>query len=248
MDPAHLPLPRATLRHALRGDLDNILLRALAPEPARRYPSAGALADDITRHLDAQPVAAHPPSAGYRARKFVQRHRSAVTLAVVFALGLLASTGVALWQAREARLQAQAAEEQTQRAVAVRDLLVQLFENEQPGMARSALPDTATLLRRAAERSRDGMRHAPAVRVDMLVVIGRIHDRLSQYPQARSLLTEAVDAARQLPAEQHATLGTALSQLGQLELSLKHHEAALRLSKKRSRSSRHASRKDSTPP
>ncbi|MGY1519128.1 tetratricopeptide repeat protein [Luteimonas sp. A482] len=229
VDPAHLPLPRAALHHALRGDLDNILLRALAPEPARRYPSAGALADDISRHLDALPVAAHPPSPGYRARKFVRRHRSAVTLAVVFALGLLASTGAALWQAREARLQAQAAEEQTQRAVAVRDLLVQLFENEQPGMARSALPDTATLLRRAAERSRDGMHHAPAVRVDMLVVIGRIHDRLSQYAQARSLLTEAVDAARQLPAKQHATLGTALSQLGQLELSLKHHAAALRL-------------------
>ena len=225
--PPRLPLPRATLRGALKGDLDNILLRALAPEPARRYASGGALADDIERHLDARPVSAHPPSVRYRARKFARRHRTAVALTAAFALGLLASTGLALWQAQLAQRQAQAAHDQARRAEAVRDLLVQLFENEEPGPARSALPDTATLLQRAARRAQAGLDTTPAVRVDMLVVIGRIHDRLSQYAQARTLLNQAVEVARTLPPTQRGGLGEALSQLGQLELSLKRYPEAL---------------------
>src|SRR5262249_38065892 len=61
-------------RRALRGDLDRVLARALAPEPDRRYGSVAELAADVERFLDGRPVAAHPPSMVYRARKFVRRH------------------------------------------------------------------------------------------------------------------------------------------------------------------------------
>ena len=234
-DPPHLPASRPALRAALKGDLDNILLCALAAEPERRYASAGALADDIERHLQARPVSAHPPSGWYRTRKFARRHRGGVALTAVFALGLLASTGLALWQAQvahreslRAQRQAQAALTEARRAEAVRDLLVQLFENEEPGPARSALPDTATLLRRGARRAQTELAATPAVQVDMLVLIGRIFDRLSRYAQARALLEQAVDVARRLPPDQRGGLGVALSQLGQLELSLKRYAEARR--------------------
>jgi len=59
--PGVLPAPAPITRKALRGDLDNIVLKAIAPEPERRYASASALADDIERMLDGRPVAAHPP-------------------------------------------------------------------------------------------------------------------------------------------------------------------------------------------
>jgi serine/threonine-protein kinase len=234
-DPPQLPAPRPALRAALKGDLDNILLCALAAEPERRYASAGAFADDIERHLQARPVSAHPPSGWYRTRKFTQRHRGGVVLTAVFALGLLASTGLALWQAQVARReslraqqQAQAALTEARRAEAVRDLLVQLFENEEPGPARSALPDTATLLHRGARRAQTELAATPAVQVDMLMLIGRIFDSMSRYAQARTLLEQAVDAARRLPPDQRGGMGEALSQLGQLELSLKRYPEALR--------------------
>ena len=89
-------LARTTLRNALRGDLDNILLKALAAEPPRRYPSAANLADDIERYLSAQPVTAHPPSSWYRMRKFVQRHRGGVTLTAAFGIALIASLAITL--------------------------------------------------------------------------------------------------------------------------------------------------------
>ncbi len=225
--------PKSALQAALRGDLHNIVQKALANEPHLRYASAGAFAEDIERHLDGRPVAAHPPSQWYRIRRFVRRHRGSVALTTLFALGLIVSLGIALWQAGVARREALRANQQTQvarleaeRATAVRDLMVQLFENELPGQARGELPDTATLLGRGAQLARQ--RHvSPEVQIDMLVTIGRVYDQVSRHAQARPLLEQAVVLARAQPDSHRARLGEALSQLGQLELSQKRYPAAL---------------------
>ena len=73
----------------LRGDLDTIVLKAMAPEPERRYATASALADDLRRHLAGEPVAARPPTARYHVGRFVRRHRFGVGVAAA-AVGLLA--------------------------------------------------------------------------------------------------------------------------------------------------------------
>lgn len=65
----------------LRGDLDVILGRALAKDPARRYRSSGDLADDLRRYLERRPVRARPDTFGYRASKFVRRNKLGVTAA-----------------------------------------------------------------------------------------------------------------------------------------------------------------------
>ena len=85
---------------ALRGDLERVLGRALAPEPERRYGSAAELAADLERHLDGRPVEAHPHSIAYRLRKFTRRHRAGTTAAAIVAASLLGATGVSLRQAR----------------------------------------------------------------------------------------------------------------------------------------------------
>ena len=66
---------------ALRGDLDAIVMKALHKEPDRRYPSAAALREDLSRHIEGRVVAARPDRAGYRLRKFVRRHRGGVVVA-----------------------------------------------------------------------------------------------------------------------------------------------------------------------
>jgi len=71
----------ARQQRRLKGDLDNIVLKALRKEPSRRYASAEQLAEDIRRHLQGLPVAATPDSLSYRAKKFVQRHRAGVARA-----------------------------------------------------------------------------------------------------------------------------------------------------------------------
>ncbi|HXU46378.1 MAG TPA: serine/threonine-protein kinase, partial [Thermoanaerobaculia bacterium] len=79
----------------LRGDLDNIVLRALQKDPARRYESAEQLASDVQRHLDGLPVLARPDSLGYRVGKFVNRHRMGVGLAAAALVAVLAFAIVA---------------------------------------------------------------------------------------------------------------------------------------------------------
>jgi len=122
-----LPAPAPVTRRALRGDLDNIVLKAIEIEPERRYASAGAMADDVERMLDGRPVAAHPPSRMYRARKFIQRHRGGVAATVLFLLALMTAFGIAIWQAKVARDAARSAEREAARANATKDFLVRVF-------------------------------------------------------------------------------------------------------------------------
>ena len=98
------------LRRALRGDLDNIVLKALQKDPVHRYATAAELADDIGRHLDGRPVHARPDRRAYRAAKFIRRHRLAVAAATAAVIALAAGLAVALWQARVARAEREVAQ------------------------------------------------------------------------------------------------------------------------------------------
>src|SRR5215467_10401123 len=74
------------LRRQLEGDLDNIILKAMRKEPQRRYASAEQLSEDLRRYLEGLPVIARKDTLGYRAGKFVRRHKAGV---VVLALLLI---------------------------------------------------------------------------------------------------------------------------------------------------------------
>ncbi len=100
----------------LRGDLDRIVLKAVAIEPELRYESAAALAEDLERYLDGRPVLATPPSVMYLTRKFIARNKfisAAALLAVVSLIGGTAAAMYGMNRANESRI---IAEQQTIRA------------------------------------------------------------------------------------------------------------------------------------
>ncbi len=90
------------LRKRLSGDLDNIVLMAMRKEPQRRYASVSQLAEDIRRHLAGLPVIARDDTFGYRASKFVNRHKAGVAAATLVAVALIGGMMTTLWQARKA--------------------------------------------------------------------------------------------------------------------------------------------------
>jgi eukaryotic-like serine/threonine-protein kinase len=120
------------LARALAGDLDTVLLKALAKVPTDRYGSIAAFAEDLERHLQGMPVHAQPDSFMYRARKLILRRKleTAIAAAIVIALlggahaqaavavALAAGSGVALWQARVARREAATARAERSQALA----------------------------------------------------------------------------------------------------------------------------------
>jgi non-specific serine/threonine protein kinase/serine/threonine-protein kinase len=87
----------------LGADLDTVLRKALAKEPERRYQTVQEFAEDLRRHLGGRPVLARGDSLGYRAGKFLRRHRLGAAAAAAVFLSLAAGAGLALWQARRAR-------------------------------------------------------------------------------------------------------------------------------------------------
>lgn len=95
---SQLPNPKL-----LRGDLDNIILKALQKEPAERYGSVRQLAEDISRFLGGLPVLARPQTLKYRFGKFVKRHKAGVFAAALVFLSLVGGISVAAWQTAVAR-------------------------------------------------------------------------------------------------------------------------------------------------
>jgi serine/threonine protein kinase len=116
---------------SLRGDLDNIILKAIRREPDRRYQSVEEFCDDIHRYLNNLPVKATADSRRYRVRKFYNRHRPAVLSGIAVSLLLIAATSVSLWQFFVARQERTRAEQRF---------------NELRGVAKSLLTDTNSAL------------------------------------------------------------------------------------------------------
>ena len=76
----------------LAGDVDQVVRKALATEPARRYASAGQLAEDVRRVQSGEPVLAHPPSVLYRTRRLLLRHWIPASLLAALIIVLTASS------------------------------------------------------------------------------------------------------------------------------------------------------------
>ena len=96
--------PASAMRASqLTDDLQQVVAKAMHKDAARRYGTAQSLATDIERWLQGKPVLAHPDSVGYRMRKFVGRHPLGVTAGTLALVAVLAASGMALWQARQAR-------------------------------------------------------------------------------------------------------------------------------------------------
>jgi serine/threonine protein kinase len=112
------------LQRRLREDLDWVVMKALAKEPDRRYGSASEFAEDLRRHLRHEPVVAGPPSAAYRFRKFVRRHRVGVAVTVAIAVALVGGLGAATWGLSRARDAERRASREAATAVSSLDFLI----------------------------------------------------------------------------------------------------------------------------
>lgn len=163
------------------GDLEYIAFKATAHEPEQRYASAGALADDIRRHLARQPVLAHPMSRWYRTRKFITRYRAGVATTACFMLAVLLALVAALWQAGVARQQAA-------RANAVRDFLVSVFESAGADLPKDQRPTPTELVQQASTRLLSDNSLSDSERGDLLLVLARVARTIGAYDQAIALL------------------------------------------------------------
>jgi len=201
-------------RRALRGDLETIVAKALKKNPAERYASAQALADDIRRYLDHKPIFARDDGWLYRTRKFVRRHRVGVGASALLAAAIAAGIGGVVWQARIARREA----EHAQRS---QKFLVGVLEDLNPYSSRHAnRPNTADVIGSALARIDSDFADAPETQVEMRTTIADVLYRLDDIARARDVARANLDAMRSLYGETSPKLGMGWSMFGQYSTDL----------------------------
>ena len=185
------------LARRLQGDLDQIVLKALRKTPVERYGSAEAFGRDLRRHLDGLPIEARPASAVYRVRRFVRRHRAGV---VASALGLLLLAGWAI----TATVQTQRIAAERDRAEALNDVLVRLFESPDPTAGGDRELTVSSLLASSTDRLRRDLADQPALQAELLSVVASSYLGLGNHGAADSVAALAADAANALAPGAHA--------------------------------------------
>jgi serine/threonine protein kinase/tetratricopeptide (TPR) repeat protein len=170
----------------LRGDLDTIVLMALQKEPARRFASVDHLAQDLRRFLAGLPVLATPSTLGYRAKRFVQRHRAGVTTAAIFLITIIGFAVALAVSAAQARRERDAAERVTQ-------MLIQMFSGSDPRTLRGDTITARELLDRGADRIRNDLRDQPAMQARLFDTLGAIYAGIGLPMRAQSVLQESMD-------------------------------------------------------
>jgi tetratricopeptide (TPR) repeat protein len=202
------PLRPSSIVPSLRGDLETIILKAIAKEREGRYQSVAALADDVRRFLDDLPIEARPPSALYQARLLVRRNRSVAAGVGVALVGLVLGSGAAAWQAVRATRQRDAAllaeqRAQTEAAKAVEEAeaarriarcLSAVFEAyDSPGAPRTGdQPATRAVLDRSAESIAQELSDRPLDQAALLDQIGRIYISLGMDDRGRRVLESSL--------------------------------------------------------
>ena len=190
---------------SLEGDVDTIALKALHREPERRYQSAAALADDLRRYLEGRPISARPDTLGYRARRFVGRHRVAVALSGLALLSLVIGLGAALVQRDHARREAERAQSEARRAERIKSFALGLLAQADPTQgARGREMSAVELLHNAATQVEKGLEDEPAARTEMRVVVAQGLVSLGETKEALALLDRSIAEMRARPTDRTA--------------------------------------------
>jgi serine/threonine protein kinase len=184
----------ARLARTLRGDLDNIVARALKKSPAERYANAALLADDLRRYLNDEPVAARPDTVAYVFAKFVRRHRIGVAAGAVVVTALAIGVGVALWEADEAKRQ------RVQAEGLIEFMLGDLRKKLQPVGRLDALDAVGTQALAYYAAQDAGRLDADSLgrRARALHLIGEIAERRGSLDEALRVFQQAADSTGEL--------------------------------------------------
>ncbi|HEY3763373.1 MAG TPA: serine/threonine-protein kinase [Verrucomicrobiae bacterium] len=222
----------------LSGDLDWISVKCLEKDRARRYGSAEALAADLRRHLNTEPVLARPPGKFYEFQKTVRRHKVGFAAATAIIIVLFAGILVSTWQAVRATRAQRAAMLAQLQADTARDNEAKLREQAQTEAARSAQVATfmkdmlkgagpsvalgrdTTLLREILDqtaRRLDTLKDQPDVEADLRETIGVVYQELSDFPQAEAMLQKSLALRRQLYGNENAPVANALNDLAETD-------------------------------
>jgi serine/threonine-protein kinase len=202
---------RRTLQRELAGDLDTIVLKALAKQPSRRFVSAAELADDLNRYLNGLPVRARPDSAAYRTRKFIRRHRRLVAALSLGAAGIIGGGITAAVAMRRAQVNAAREARERARAEVISRFVVGLFAGIDPLSAGRDSMTAREMLDSGAARVRRDFANDPATRAALLDHLSTTYEGVGRITDAVATNVDALAAIRAAQPVDSVELARALT-------------------------------------
>src|SRR5688572_13658925 len=200
----------------LRGDLDAIVLKAMAKDPSRRYATVEQLETDVRRHLTGLPVLAQPESRSYHARKFIRRHRAGVAMASAAAALVVGFAAVMTVQRSNIRAQAERIALERDRAEQVGGIFLNIFRTVAPG---DRGVEARGILDSASVRIDQQMIAHPEQRARLMFEMAGAYHRLELHDRARSLLDTSLALRRNLRPKPELEIAETLNQLGAVLLA-----------------------------
>ena len=215
------------LRKRLQGDLDAIVLKAMAKESTRRYASAEQLESDIQRYLAGLPVSARGENRSYHARKFLRRYRLAVAAAVGVAALVLGFAVVTATQSARIKVQAQRVAAERDRAESFSLYMARVFTSAaQPRAGRGVTG--AEFLDSAAARVDRDLASQPEGRARTMLQIARAYHQRGTAERAEHFARRALRVWRTLPGDHALERGESWQLLGQIQMTSREFAAAER--------------------
>jgi eukaryotic-like serine/threonine-protein kinase len=199
-------------RRELAGELDTIVLRAMHPDPQRRYLSVEQLEADVGRYLAGLRVLAQADTLAYRTRKFLGRHRAGASAVLLVFLALGGGLGLAGIQARRAAQERDRAQLEARKAQRVSAFLADVLRAADP-WANGRDVRVEDLLDLAEARARTELAGEPDVLAEVLTAVGLSYGGLGRYDPAESALAEALRIRRALPGTPAEQLAAAAGNL-----------------------------------
>ena len=189
------PKPLRSTFHGSRrldADLETIVGKALEKEADRRYASAAAMAEDVERHLESQPILARPPSAMYQMRMFARRNRTLVGSATVALVMLVVFAAAMAVQSGRIRREAERANREAATAREVSEFLIGLFDRSDPTLAQGEDLTARELLDSGADQIEE-LDDQPQTQAAFMETMGRVFTDLGEFDRAAPLLDRAVE-------------------------------------------------------
>ena len=216
------------LRSQLKGDLDWIVLKALEKQRERRYASPHELSLDIDRYLNHEPLQARPPTAGYRLRKFVRRHRLGTSFAAFTVIVVISFIGVTLAQSKRLAEERDRATAQAQRAEAINAFMQETLGAADPWQTGKDMSVRETL-QHAVTRIDATFPTQPLLAAELRRTIGTTYLMLGRLEEGEALLRAALEARLEALGPEHPDVADSLASLAQLHFQRTNHEEAEKL-------------------
>lgn len=188
------------LSRTLRGDLDQILMGALAKDALRRYPSVEQFADDLNRWLLCLPIRAHESAFGKQVGKFVRRHMVAVAASVVFVLTLVGTTAAMTWQAHVIGQERARAERESAISAEVTQYLSSLFDAARPENTGGKPIDARALVDQGHTEVERRFHDQPELHARMLAVLASLYCRLGAPERCQAEAERGLALQRSAPS------------------------------------------------